>query len=149
MKMLQCEACRAVMTELAKDVKYLVESDKMWRPQVLSERIKISCLDPAIPAGVMKDACGYMMADFHEAIGRDVVLRWREDAEEFEEDIMPKEFCEKVGVCRENQKPMLQSINEGSQRHKDLTEQAAEKEKSQKNKNKVPEAGSADAEAAE
>merc|ERR1712217_309089 len=74
MKMLQCDSCRAVMYELSKDVKYLVESDKMWKSKDLGERIQVSCSDPNIAKDSMKDACAYMLADFHEAIAREIVF---------------------------------------------------------------------------
>merc|ERR1712183_1253116 len=89
MKMLQCDVCRSVMQELSKDVKFLVESEKMWKPKDLKERIQHSCGDPTIPSGAMKDACGYMLADYHGVIAREIEKRWTEDSDEFEDDIVP------------------------------------------------------------
>merc|ERR1719221_1260295 len=129
MKKLQCDACLHVMHELSKDVKYLVESDKMWKPQDLKERIQVSCLDPSMPTGAFKDACSMTMLDYHESMAREIALRWTEDADEFEEDIVPTEFCQKVGICKEGQKTINQMISESDRREKDLAAEKQEKEK--------------------
>merc|ERR1712113_249819 len=123
--------------ELSKDVKFLVESDKMWNPKDLAERIKVSCQDPGIASGAMKDACSYMMADFHEAIAREVALRWTEESEEFEEDIVPKEFCEKVGICKEGHKTINEMISTSDRKEKDLKQEKEEKETAKKKKKKA------------
>merc|ERR1711957_982090 len=99
MKMLQCEACQTITSELAKDVKYLVETEKMWKPKTLRDRIAISCGDPNIAQGAVKDACGFLIGSYSEAIARELALRWNEDSDEFEEDIIPKPFCMKIGAC--------------------------------------------------
>merc|ERR1719161_887405 len=87
MALLICDACIGIMQELGLDVKYLTESEKAWRPEDLRKRIKV--------AG--EQACGYLMSDYHEAIAREIETRWHDDDETFEEDIVPKEFCMKVG----------------------------------------------------
>mmetsp|Transcript_6468 Transcript_6468/g.13310 ORF Transcript_6468/g.13310 Transcript_6468/m.13310 type:complete len:203 (+) Transcript_6468:53-661(+) len=132
MKMLQCDACRIVMKELSKDVKYLVESDKMWKTQDLEERIKVSCADPGIASGAMKDACGYMVSDYQKAIAKDITLRWTESAEEFEEDIVPVEFCRKVRICKEDHKTINEMITLSDRKEKDLKWEKEDKERSKK-----------------
>merc|ERR1712217_901604 len=134
MKMLQCDSCRAVMHELSKDVKFLVESDKMWKPKDLLDRIRVSCTDPNIAKGAMKDACGVMMTDFHEAMAREITLRWTEDSDEFEEDIVPAEFCEKLGICREGHSTLNEMITRQEKKDKDLKEEKEEKERAMQRK---------------
>lgn len=129
MKVLKCEACHSVMKELSLDVKFLVESNKMWKQDVLRERISVSCGDPGIANGALKDACGYMMADYHKGIATEVSSRWDEDSDEFEEDIVPKEFCLKVGICKENHKSLTQMISTSDQKQKDMKEEQEEKER--------------------
>jgi len=113
---------------LSKDVKYLVETEKMWKPKDLQERIKSSCQDPNLPSGAMKDACAYLLEDYHKAIATEVATRWTEDAEEFEDDIVPLEFCEKVGACKSGQKGLNQMMSEGDIKNKLLEEEKKEKE---------------------
>merc|ERR1719499_1387259 len=129
--MLSCDACQTVMQQLSKDVKYLVETEKMWKPKDLTERIKVSCGDPALPSGAMRDACGYMMSDYHQAIAREITLRWTEDSDEFEEDIVPAEFCAKVGICKEGHKSIGEMISQSDRKEKDLKWEKEEKEKEQ------------------
>mmetsp|Transcript_26438 Transcript_26438/g.66550 ORF Transcript_26438/g.66550 Transcript_26438/m.66550 type:complete len:981 (-) Transcript_26438:61-3003(-) len=136
MKMLVCDACNAVMGWLAKDVKFLVETGKMWKPKDLRDRIGISCGDPMLPTGAMRDACGYLMADYNEGIARDVALRWTEGSEEFEEDIVPREFCEKLGVCKEGHKTLNHQISFAERKEKDLKWEKEQKAKDAKRKPK-------------
>eukprot|EP00747_Dinoflagellata_sp_TGD_P165289 gnl/TRDRNA2_/TRDRNA2_186370_c0_seq1.p1 gnl/TRDRNA2_/TRDRNA2_186370_c0~~gnl/TRDRNA2_/TRDRNA2_186370_c0_seq1.p1 ORF type:complete len:239 (+),score=75.87 gnl/TRDRNA2_/TRDRNA2_186370_c0_seq1:50-718(+) len=136
MTMLQCDSCRAVLEELAKDVKYLVESEKMWKEKDLEERLKISCQDPSLPTGAMRDACGYMMADYHKQIAKEVALRWNEDSDEFEEDIVPRDFCTKVGVCKQGHKTINQMIGESEKKEKQKKEQEEDKAATAKRKAK-------------
>merc|ERR1712232_535525 len=72
MKMLQCDACKSVMNTLSEDVKYLVMSEKMWKPKDLTDRVQISCMDPGIPKGALQEACGFLMSDYHKAIAKEV-----------------------------------------------------------------------------
>merc|ERR1712217_586053 len=81
-------------------------------------------------------ACGYMMADYHQAIAREITLRWTEDSEEFEEDIVPTEFCAKVGICKEGHKSINEMISQSDRREKDLKWEKEQKEKSAKSKKK-------------
>merc|ERR1719384_672781 len=118
MKMLGCESCKTVMAQLSLDVGYLVQSEKMWKPKDLRERIQISCSDPTLPDGAMKEACAAMMAKYHEAIARDITLRWMEDSDEFEEDIEPKSFCQKLGVCKGTEKSINEMMEESDRKQK-------------------------------
>eukprot|EP00811_Abedinium_folium_P005307 NODE_14889_length_1079_cov_5.679622.p1 GENE.NODE_14889_length_1079_cov_5.679622~~NODE_14889_length_1079_cov_5.679622.p1 ORF type:complete len:255 (-),score=52.89 NODE_14889_length_1079_cov_5.679622:211-975(-) len=127
MKMLGCDSCRIIAAELSKDVKYLVESDKMWRPKDLNERVEISCLDPSIASGAMRNACSYMLSDYRTVIAREVALRWSEDSDEFEEDIVPAELCEKMGACREGHKMISEMIAASDTKEKALKDARAEK----------------------
>merc|ERR1712137_506075 len=120
MKMLACDACGTIMVRMRDDMKYLFETNQMWKPKDLAERVQISCGDPLLPSGAMRDACGYMMADYHKAIAREVAKYWDEDAEEFEEDIMPIEFCSKLGICKEDHKGINQMLGESDRKEKDL-----------------------------
>merc|ERR1712113_75158 len=86
--------------------------------------------------GAMKDACGYMMADYHKAIAREISLRWTEDSEEFEEDIVPLEFCSKVGICKEGHKTINEMISQSDKKEKDLKWEKEEKDKVAKRKKK-------------
>merc|ERR1719231_184639 len=72
--------------------------------------------------GAGKEACGYLMADYHEAIAQEVELRWTEEDEAFEEDIVPKEFCGKIGVCRDGQKTMNEIVSDSDRKEKDIKE---------------------------
>merc|ERR1712146_87488 len=95
-----------------------VEGEKMWKPKDLNGRIQVSCQDPALPSGAMKEACGHLMADFHGPIAKEIALRWTPDSEEFEEDIVPVEFCGKIGVCKDGHKTISQMIGESDGKEK-------------------------------
>mmetsp|Transcript_41639 Transcript_41639/g.75565 ORF Transcript_41639/g.75565 Transcript_41639/m.75565 type:complete len:169 (-) Transcript_41639:212-718(-) len=129
LKMLLCDSCQHVMQALSKDVKYLVETGKMWKPTDLKERILASCEDPAIPNGAGKEACAHLVTDHSKVIAEEVSLRWREDSEEFEEDIVPKEFCYKVQLCKDGDKNIGEMINRATEKEKALKEEQAEKER--------------------
>merc|ERR550537_453921 len=112
MIMLQCEACGNVMRDLQEDVKYLLEAEKAWKPEDLQARIQASCGSPLVPTGQGKEACGFFLADYHESIATEITRRWTEDDEYFEEGIVPKEFCEHIGICKEGYKNINQMISE-------------------------------------
>mmetsp|Transcript_96359 Transcript_96359/g.272534 ORF Transcript_96359/g.272534 Transcript_96359/m.272534 type:complete len:178 (-) Transcript_96359:149-682(-) len=134
MKMLQCDVCTSVMATLSKDVKYLVESESMWESSDLNSRIMVSCSDPALPSGAMQEACGYFVGDYRKIIARDVALRWDEDSEEFEEDIVPREFCLKIGACKEGHKSISEMISQSDRKDKALKEEKEEKDRNAKKK---------------
>eukprot|EP00929_Paragymnodinium_shiwhaense_P120704 TRINITY_DN92729_c0_g1_i1.p1 TRINITY_DN92729_c0_g1~~TRINITY_DN92729_c0_g1_i1.p1 ORF type:complete len:199 (+),score=51.87 TRINITY_DN92729_c0_g1_i1:63-659(+) len=137
MKMLMCDACRQVVQELGKDVKYLVESDKMWKPKDLSERIALSCGDPMLASGAMKEACGFLVSDFQKRMEHEIALRWTEESEKFEEDIVPREVCTDIGACNNGHKTLNEMIGESDRKEKALKWEKEEKEKSAAAKKKA------------
>ncbi|CAK0840288.1 unnamed protein product [Prorocentrum cordatum] len=120
------------MKTLSKDVKYLVETGKMWKAKDLNERIGISCNDPALPTGAMRDACGYMIQAHGKAIAAEVEEHWTEESDKFEEDLVPDEFCKSVGACKEGQQTLSQIMAESSRKDKIEKEAKADKEASMK-----------------
>eukprot|EP00971_Amphidinium_carterae_P083587 1654608-Amphidinium_carterae.2 len=56
-----------------------------------------------------------------------------EDSEEFEEDIVPKEFCHKVRLCRDGDKNIGEMIHNANEKEKALKEEKEEKDR-KKNK---------------
>merc|ERR1719174_1502407 len=89
-------------------------------------------MDPGLPNGAIRDACSDMLSTYHEAIARDIALRWTESSEEFEEDIVPLEFCKKIGACREGHKSINEMINSADRKEKDLKWEKEQKEKDAK-----------------
>merc|ERR1719356_2365358 len=134
MRGLFCDACYTIMTSLAKDVKFLVETDKMWKKKDLQGRIMASCMDPTMPTGSMRDACGYVLEDYMPAMEAEIALRWTPSAEEFQEGIIPREFCHKIKVCKEGQQDINEMIARSDRRQKDLDEEKADKEKAKAKK---------------
>jgi len=143
MKMLMCDSCKHVMGVLTKDVKYLIESRKKWHQDVLQERIKVSCMDPGLSQGAMKEACGYMIADYVEVIAKAITKRWTESDEEYEEDIVPIPFCIEVHLCEEGKKTIGEMISFSDKKEKDLEAEREEKKKAKPKKK--PKAKTADA----
>mmetsp|Transcript_24206 Transcript_24206/g.45708 ORF Transcript_24206/g.45708 Transcript_24206/m.45708 type:complete len:171 (+) Transcript_24206:37-549(+) len=127
---LVCDACRIVMNRLSKDVKYLTETQKMWPDAVLDERLSMACEDPGHPSGSGQEACGLFLEDYASLIRKEVKLRWDEDSEEFEEDIVATHFCaEKAKICDIEAKGISHMIEESSRRDKLLKEEREEKER--------------------
>lgn len=129
MKMLGCDACQSVMKTLSKDVKYLVEKEMMWETKVLNERLGISCNDPALPTGAMKDACAYLISDYGTAIAKEVAEHWTEDSEKFEEDLVPDEVCKLLGACKEGQQTLGQIMAESQKKEKAQKEAKEDQQK--------------------
>mmetsp|Transcript_123998 Transcript_123998/g.246908 ORF Transcript_123998/g.246908 Transcript_123998/m.246908 type:complete len:167 (-) Transcript_123998:149-649(-) len=129
MKMMYCEACNTVMGGLAKDVKYLLEAQKMWKAKDLKERIMVSCQDPAVMNGFMKDTCASFLTEYRDPIAKETALRWTEDSDEFDEDIVPKEFCMKLGVCKEGHQSLNQMLHNAQVKEDALKKEKEEKEK--------------------
>merc|ERR1719512_135240 len=129
MKMLSCEACKIIAKPLGADVAYLVQSRNMWKPKDLRERIQVSCQDPDVLEGAMREACGNMMAKYHEAIARDVAMRWTEDSDEYEEDIEPKSFCHKLGACKGDEQTINEMVSTSDRKEKLIKEEQEEKER--------------------
>ncbi|CAE8696375.1 unnamed protein product, partial [Polarella glacialis] len=128
-RMLACEACTTVIGRLSKDVKHLIETKKMWTQPVLEERLAASCADPLLPKGAGNAACGVLIQDYGVVISKEVAKRWDEDAEEFEEDLVAKDFCsEKVDLCRDGSKTISQMLSESEVREKALKQEKDEKE---------------------
>lgn len=133
-KALMCDACYHVMTSLGKDVGFLIETGKMWKSEDLNARIAMSCMDPNLVQGAMQESCSDMIDEYSKVIAKDVALRWDEDAEEFEEDIVPTEFCAKAGICKEGHKSINQMLSDGERKDKLMKEEKAEKERLAKKK---------------
>eukprot|EP00440_Ansanella_granifera_P055397 gb/GFBE01060055.1/.p1 GENE.gb/GFBE01060055.1/~~gb/GFBE01060055.1/.p1 ORF type:complete len:167 (+),score=58.36 gb/GFBE01060055.1/:1-501(+) len=133
--MLVCDACKTVIGRLSKDVKYLIMSQKMWTDSVMDERLALSCSDPKLPTGAGADACAVFIADYAKLIKKEVALRWDEDSEEFEEDLVPKAFCtEKAFICKDDTKGINQMMKESEVRQKNLDEEKEDKAKRAKKK---------------
>jgi hypothetical protein len=112
MKMLMCDGCHNIFSKLSLDVKFLIEAEKTWPRAVLDERILLSCSDPDIPSGVAKEACGYVLEDYHTRIAEDVLSRLNPKHEMFEETIVPKEVCLDMGLCKEKQSSLGMMIGQ-------------------------------------
>mmetsp|Transcript_131676 Transcript_131676/g.380871 ORF Transcript_131676/g.380871 Transcript_131676/m.380871 type:complete len:183 (-) Transcript_131676:120-668(-) len=134
---LMCDACFTVMETMAKDVKFLNEAGKMWKPDDLKARIGMSCMDPSLLQGAMQETCADMIDQHSKEIAKEVALRWNENSEEFEEDIVPAEFCAKVGVCQDGHKSINQMMSEGTLKDKLMKEEKEEKERLAKKAKKV------------
>eukprot|EP00931_Biecheleriopsis_adriatica_P067025 TRINITY_DN41232_c0_g1_i1.p1 TRINITY_DN41232_c0_g1~~TRINITY_DN41232_c0_g1_i1.p1 ORF type:complete len:175 (+),score=46.36 TRINITY_DN41232_c0_g1_i1:31-525(+) len=127
--MLVCDACKTVIGRLAKDVKFLTETRKMWPDSVMNERLLLACEDPTHPTGAGVEACNLFIEDHAKLVKQEVAKRWDEDSEEFEEDLVPAEFCrEKAHICKEGMKGISQMMTESDIKQKALDEEKKEKE---------------------
>merc|ERR1719291_528625 len=64
----------------------------------------------------------------------EIALRWTPSAEEFQEGIIPREFCHKIKVCKEGQQDINEMIARSDRRQKDLDEEKADKERAKARK---------------
>eukprot|EP00930_Biecheleria_cincta_P095721 TRINITY_DN87658_c0_g1_i1.p1 TRINITY_DN87658_c0_g1~~TRINITY_DN87658_c0_g1_i1.p1 ORF type:complete len:172 (-),score=40.18 TRINITY_DN87658_c0_g1_i1:14-529(-) len=128
--LLVCDACKIVMGRLVKDVKYLVETRKMWTSDQLNSRLALACEDPQHPTGTGVDACNAFIHHNANLVKAEVSSRWDEDSEEFEEDIVPKEFCrDKAFICKDGKMGLNEMMNFEQKKEADLKAEREEKEK--------------------
>mmetsp|Transcript_81299 Transcript_81299/g.169940 ORF Transcript_81299/g.169940 Transcript_81299/m.169940 type:complete len:189 (+) Transcript_81299:832-1398(+) len=131
-KMLHCEACKTISAALSKDVKTLVEAEKMWTQKDLLGRIDISCMDPNLPSGAMQEMCSDFIEKYRQVIAKEVAKRWDENADEFEEGIVPGQFCFALGACQEKHETINEMIQKSNKKEKDLKEEREEKARASK-----------------
>jgi len=109
--LLQCDVCLQVMESLSKDVKYLVEAEKTWSPEVLRQRVKISCEDPEhLPGEMLHATCEEFIEKHGTHISKEVKSHWSPQSEDYEEAIDARKFCNARGVCTEGQDTVKESI---------------------------------------
>mmetsp|Transcript_52507 Transcript_52507/g.139814 ORF Transcript_52507/g.139814 Transcript_52507/m.139814 type:complete len:187 (-) Transcript_52507:6-566(-) len=132
---LMCDVCKTTSISLSKDVKFLLETERVWRPKDLQERIMVSCQDPQVGSGALMDACGYFLLDYHKVLEREVMSRLDEESEDFEVDIVPSKICTAMGVCHDSHVTIDQMMSNSDRKKKDLDEEREEKARMRRNKN--------------
>ena len=102
---LVCTACTRVIGRVGVDVTKRLERNEKWSKELrlkYKHMLKVACAnkeDFPPENDIFLKGCAVFMSQHHKACLKKIKKHLDPDAEEYEEDIVEKEFCTEIGAC--------------------------------------------------
>eukprot|EP01067_Filipodium_phascolosomae_P004855 Filipodium_phascolosomae@DN2834_c0_g1_i1.p1 len=117
-----CSACVIIAGPLADDINYLLANGRYYQEAVIRLRLRLACEDPRlIQSGrrgrrgasspeTLRNNCWYLVKTMTEQMVMIIKRRWQAEAAEYEQDILPRSFCDAIGACEPGRPSLLDAL---------------------------------------
>ena len=102
---LVCTACTRVIGRIGVDVTKRLEKNELWSKSLKKKyknMLRVACAnreDFPMNNEIFLKGCAIFMSQYNKACLKKISNHLNPDADEFEEDIVEKEFCTELGAC--------------------------------------------------
>ena len=114
---LVCTACTRVIGRVGVDVTKRLERNEKWSKELhlkYKHMLKVACAnreDFPLENDIFLKGCAVFMSQHNKACLKKIKKHLDPNAEEYEEDIVEKEFCTEIGACMRGMKNIDDHLN--------------------------------------